>query len=642
MTLRVQSSLALGSKPPPAVPHCDSLHDLATAHTSWEHRVPPPEHVTECDDVAAGCDGSAAPEISLFSGPPLAKLPGSLALEFVGSTQLENASDARLFANNLAAVLVGPDGAHLLVVAVFSGLFFHRFDPLTHTPEPAACLHVDVLSRAVSEDELREMTWPDDPQSWDFVKTCTGWLNSGVLAACGDGGTIAVWACTDLYAAASGHVHSVLVPQHLEPLFEIPVAGSAWGVDFASCVDSAGCVHRIVAASFNDRQAAVYYYGAAQNHVSIVAVELLPHNIPEISFVDYQVQDSIHVAVVSMACVSDQLLTYAISWRMSSGAVDVVSANMYPLATHRDPGQFWTVKPVERRFFKRVYSVRALNGDNALLPALQPHEILRQGVLLTSTHPDPQVTSSLGAAAEWQHLEVPTLGTADPVDEPSKVGPDMGIVFSNGEMDSETQTSDFDMEEFAENETATDEPSLFAEWPLLVYGESVRTECRKALCSDKSALTRSLEQKILAVTSGTSLGLFHADTLFCCARATDAIPYALIPKPRNTHLDRMQLSLVIPKISCFVAASQQGTVTIMRLCQYRGLYAMRQERVFPHFSCYSPSVDAVPLVGVSATERTVFAGSPEYFLYLTYRNGLVLTYRLLDKWDFFETVCLDF
>ena len=78
----------------------------------------------------------------------------------------------------------------------------------------------------------------------------------------------------------------------------------------------------------------------------------------------------------------------------------------------------------------------------------------------------------------------------------------------------------------------------------------------------------------------------------------------------------------------------------MRLCQHRRLYGIIQEHLFPNALSLALGYNGYrTITGLSARNISVAEHLPRYLLYVTYLNGVVLTYEL--KMDLNETLEVD-
>ena len=86
--------------------------------------------------------------------------------------------------------------------------------------------------------------------------------------------------------------------------------------------------------------------------------------------------------------------------------------------------------------------------------------------------------------------------------------------------------------------------------------------------------------------------------------------------------------MVIPELLCFIAATQQGLITIMRLCSYQGvLWYETRTYFFPNALSLSLGYHGYrTIIGLSVRKRTL--EKPIYNLYITYNDGLIIGYQI--------------
>lgn len=580
------------------------------AHLLWEHHDA--ATLAELKEAECKLDESFRPAMhnehpptpsdadpcSLTQVAPASRFKDSIDLQFVGSSDILKLQLSRPYANNLSAVITSKSGEQMLVVAVLATLYFHPFDPLTHQPENSPVLQIVASQEITTFEEDYELAWPYQRHTWNHIKTHTEWLDHEILVACGDSGRVKIWDSDTLFQAAQRKlVNSRLKEMLLKPQLELKAFASAWGVDFAKCVDSSGKVHRISVVSYNSRQVGLFYYNEDQMSFSLICTDLLPNNVPDVSFLSYVEKHGEHIAVVSMACVSKDLINYAFQWRLDSpNVVNVKSIKIQPLATVRGQYGCWTTRPIDVNYFKKVQSYKELTGET-INEGLWCSNILRGLRALRLQVPDPKWSSSLGVTARWQELliRVTNLEGESPND---------------ADQDSEARTQmNLDLK---------------------------LNRCRHShdvdLSKDPTETDKILALKILAVSTWCDVALFRADTLLCCAKTKEVFskkPYLTLVTSSN---NRIQLSTLVPELSSMIVATQLGMVAIFRLCQYQGVYAMRQEHIFPNLDFFGQNNDRERvLVGISVKKLSAHGAYPRFFLYVTYLEGTVLTYCLQDK-----------
>lgn len=540
---------------------------------------------------------------SLVKVSPAHKFDDSLKLKFIASSEIDGIIDSRCYKNNLSSVITSHSGEKMLVVGELSQLYFYSFDPLTLMPHKSPLFCINIEPPITTPEQFRGLTWEFNPHTINFIKTISDWHGGELVIVCGDDGQIIMWNSDKMFKHRSLPNFKVFKNLEAKPDLRINVSASAWGVDLTSCNDSKDQSHDIAVVTYNSRKVELFYYSALEEEFVTLCTDLLPHNVPEASFLSYSETEGKHEAVVSLVSISNDIMTYLFSWVMDSksGRPDVISIKMDIILNYRLEYENWTTKPIDAKYFRKVYSLEELNGDFSNEQSVTEARVLRESIALGSKECN-KFTSSLGIAASWQSLCPPVV----------KFG----------------------------NQSQVEEKEVSARKRDSQYN-SIAQAYKRYETLTSTSMEKSLALKFLAISSRCEISLYRADTLLCCASASDV--FAKTPDlPDEAYFsNRILLSLVIPELSCLVAATQLGLVVIMRLCQYRGIYSMRQEHIFPHFSAYI-SADGLgrPLIGLAANRMSVLGEKSRYYLYLVYSKGHVLTYQLLDSWNNWELLSI--
>lgn len=595
------------------------LESLANeSYTSWEHHGPnllkeikshksnltfnPVENVPTEE---ASLQSLETQFCSLVKPSPAEKFKDSLKLDFIASSELDGIVDSRFYKNNLSTIITSSLGEKILVVGELSQLYFYLFDPLSHVPQKSPSLCINIEPPVTTPEQFRGLTWEFNPHTVNFMKTTSGWSNHEILVVCGDDGQILMWESDSIIYHMSSSGMKTLNYSKAKPDFKLSVPASAWGVDLASLKDSKDHVHKIAFVSYNSRKVELFYFDTQNEEFVSLCTDLVPHNVPEASFLCYLETEGKHEAIVSLVSISSDILTYSFSWIMDhiSGRPDVISIKMNIILNFRLEYENWTSKPIEATYFRKVHSLEELTGDFSSKLAVTEAKVLRESMALDSVKPDIKFSSSLGIAAAWQVFcpSVVKLNDRSPEEEKQEV-----VV--------RKRDSQYN---------------------------SIAQAYKKYKTSTFSPVEKALALKFLAISSRCEIALYRANTLLCCANTSDV--FTTTPKlPEEAHFsNRILISLVIPELSCFIAATQLGSVAIMRLCQYRGVYSMRQEHIFPHFSAYT-NIEGLgrPLIGLAAKKMSTSDVNSRFYLYLLYSNGHVITYQLLDNWSELETLSI--
>lgn len=533
----------------------------------------------------------------LTQNSPADKFHDSIELDFIGRLVLEGMEESCLYKNNLSTIVTSASGAKMLVIGNFCSLKLFQFDPLTFLPSKEPVLKLNLEPRVTTRDDFLGLTWPNTPHTLNYLKTYPDWFGDEILAVCADNGKVFVWRSEVLFEHVQKKHH---VPKtsmyNLKPSFRLEVPGSAWGVDFAKSAATDGTSTYVAAVSFNKRSVQLFSYNESRDKFNLISSELFPHNVPEISILEYTVEDGLHKAICCMACISKEVRIHEFTWKLKACSLEnticYTSVTSEPLFAGRQEFDVWTAKPIEKKYFRKVLSFAALNGDFHRDEDLFSGIILQESVLLQNYTLNPKDKSSYGLAAEWQCMKASTVKYPQCY-EPSEEIEDMLL-----------------------------------DWQYNSLAQAYEQE----FLGIKSSTQTMLANIIVAVTSECNLALYQANTLRRCAYTDEIFKLVPVMSDDHSYCNRILISLVIPELSCFIAATQLGLVTIMRLCQYRGVFAMRQEHIFPNFELIIDlSSTGVPLCGMTARKISAIETAPLYILHLTYLNGMVLTYRLLDK-----------
>lgn len=546
--------------------------------------------------------------------PPAAKYRDLLNLIPVGARISQGLESSRKYKNNLSST-IHAGGCDYLVVCCRSEILVYDFNPQTQSPEKSPSLRFDTRPPFTSTSDRIMLTWPYFPHTINAMRSVDLWIKGPAVGICTDDGSILIWHSQTL-AQEVTRLKSVRPPTgdpdsrfyglKLAADVDIKMDSSAWGLDFASAADSKGNKHHILAVSANSQSASLFYYD--QNQFHRVQTHQVLHNIPEVSFVSYTIEDGEHTVFLSCASISGELLLFKFTFRIVGEKTAptgewpkrlgrVVFDEPYVVRRTNLGSDCWTTKPIHKRYFRPVQSIRAMTGDPFIDDDMEAKQILGESALLGMAQ-DPLKTANLGTAASWQFFESPVVCL------------EASEVLHHHEED----TSKF---------TSVDE-----EYRRI--HQIVKAQC----ITQNETVSKPLEDVILAVSTDKRVGLFRADSLLCIA-ATKQLFTLDIPQNEDTRwCNRISISQVIPEILCFIAVTQLGLVTIMRLCEHRGLYGMRQEHLFPNALSLAVGESTLrTITGLAVRNMSVLPLCPRFFLYLTYSDGLMVTYELRDRSD---------
>lgn len=553
----------------------------------------------------------ATDSFSLLQLPPAAKYRDSLKLNYMGSSTVSGLETSRRYKNNLAVVVLSPGGPDLLVCGCRSEVYVFEFDESRHIPKTNHVLRFDTRPQFTTDGHRIALTWAYYPHTINYMKSVPNWVQGPAIGVCTDDGSVLIWHVKTLRGeivrqAQRKPPDPQLYTVRLEADVSLQLQSSAWGLDFASAYDSDGKQHFVLAASSNTQRATLFYFHELTGGYLSVSTHQLLHNIPDVSVVEYSIVGRQHNVIVSCASISGELVLFqfgfTINWEPSEPHEsqwlfrrEDVQFNE-PIVIRRTSlgSECWTTKPVPIKFFKPVQSIRAMTGDPFIEEDKEVQQILTESKILSMPE-DPKVSAGLGGAAYFQFFDSPVVYLATSENANHRV----------------------------------DDTSKF-----VTFEEEYQRihQAYKHMCKHEISPSAGLQDKVLAVSTGLQLGLFRGDTLFCCG-ATKSIFTLEIPMTNETKwCNRILITHVINELLCFIGVSQQGLVTIMRLCEHRGLYGMRQEHLFPNALSLTIAESSIrTIIGLSVRDLSVSSEYPRFMLYIVYSDGLVLTYELREE-----------
>lgn len=547
---------------------------------------------------------------------PSEKFSNSLKLKHFGIKKIF-ADDFRKFKNNLSTVI--SDGVNdFLVLALNSELVFLTFDKMTHLPS-TQLLRLDTSPPFTSSTDRLISTWPYFPHTINFIKS--GMFNGEqTLAACTDDGTLLMWYSKTIMALISEfekqHKHdndhdSAIASASatntsatvIKPDFQIKMEASLWGLDFKTHNG-----HNIIVASDNSQSVVLLYYHSVDERFYHVKSHQILHNIPEVSIVSCKECDGEHVVEVSCVSISGEIIIFEFKFSFNEGPLNkedfeyfkkelyyYVDSTMERLENRNgiEPNELsilklkkfgrlnfeeplgisrivlnedcWTIKPLDSRWFLPVGSIKDVFGDCKIDETNELKRIEKESRILGKP------------SGIFQYFQSKTV--------------------------SFEQAS----EESYRNAKLT----------------NVDDEYRRV---HKEFINGSTNE-LLLVSTARKLALFRFPSLFCNCSTPKVFDLPIPFNDESKFTNRMSITHLIPELLCFIAVTQQGLVTVMRLCSYKGIYGMRQEYIFPNAMSLSLGYHGYrTIIGLSVRKRTV--DIPCYHLYISYNDGLVIGYQL--------------
>lgn len=551
---------------------------------------------------------SSEDPMHLLEVQPAAKFRDLLQLVSAGTIVVNGVENSRKYKNNLSTVLQSTQG-DFLILCCMSEILFYEFSPDTHLPEPSPVLRFETRPPFTSTADRITSTWPYYPHTINSLKKCDNWLHGAAIAVSCDDGSIYVWHEKTLVgqvqrSKSAIRLNSGFYGLRIAPDYSFKLEASAWGIDFATATDSNNRQHHVLVASSNSQNARLFYYHEPSAQFHSVSTQPLLHNIPEVSVVDYMVaNDGRHHAIISCCSISGELAIISMSFKISR-IEDESTNSIWPrkvgpmsfsepivLAQINLNTDCWTTKPIHSKYFKSVQSIRAMTGDHTIVDDEELAQVLTESKIFEEG-PILKRSGTLGCASYWQYFE-------SPVAHFERTLVNLGSINDTGKF--------YDLNE---------------EYHMI-------HQAYKHQSNHGDVAPHPLKDILLAVSTESRLGLFRSDTLFCCAATRPVFSLDLPLNEETKWCNRISITHIIPELQCFIAATQLGLVTVMRLCEHKGLYGMRQEHIFPNaFSILVTESALRTLVGISVRDMSVSPAYPRFYLYVWFSDGLITTYRL--------------
>ncbi|KAI5949853.1 hypothetical protein CANMA_005433 [Candida margitis] len=627
----------------------------------------------------------------LLKQAPAEKFYNGLKLDAVGTNKLKPIRSTMKYKNNLTCIFSSDND--YLVVAISSDLLIYDFDPITNLPNEKPRLIFDTKPSFTLNSDRVISTWPYFPYGINYVKSCQ-FLGKTTVCACTDDGRLLVW-FVDRFVDQMKQFEPSSERDYfknltISPDFKVKLSASLWGLDVKD---------NIIVASDNSQSVVLLYYHEQDRRFYHTKSHQILHNIPSVSIIKHT-GGKVHVACAS---ISGELVIFEFQFKINAGPlnkydldffehrtmyytdpiiesmeygngdddiyrrrhpdlhndVDLVSSarNVFKRLCFNTPviisrcvvnEDCWTVHSFNRNWFLPVGSLQSVFGDYEIDDAKEDAKIIAESAVLRGkqrlNHRErganddyadvTDVTdnqTSLGAAASFQFYKPDTIDFNGVVDPVIRIPPTAKMTNINDEY-----------------------RRIHKEIVLYEKGHD------------------STKNDFLVVTTSKKVALFKYPTLYCPCATNPLFNLDLYKKEDSCHSNRLSISAVIPDLSCLIAVSQQGIVTIMRLCSYRGVYGMRQEHVFPHAYRMAGSEDGNyrNIVGLSIRQKksSVAMGvnngdcdavggdgdgdgggggggsgvgsggyqmgernGPLYLLYILYNDGSLLSYNLKEE-----------
>ncbi|KAG2732236.1 hypothetical protein G9P44_004653 [Scheffersomyces stipitis] len=666
-----QSSILDNSKTETSEPKSNSYPtNSESAYTNWELRQRVSQDKRNLDSKFIDAFSKDYTTIentdpSRILRKPLAEMyKDGLRLKHIGIRKLHALENIRRFKNNISTIINDSDGRDYLVLASNSELIIFDFDDVVALPNKKSVLRFDTRPPFTSTTDRLISTWPYFPHTVNFIRTFNNFCGRQVLGACIDDGSLMLWYTdtiikyiksmkirekvgrqddADSLYRDTNRFHGLRV----NPDFKFKLEASVWGLDFLNYNDTFGNSHNLIVASDNSQSVTLFYYHQQDSRFYHVKSHQILHNIPEVSFVSHEVSnEGCHLVKVSCACISGELLIFQFEFRIKSGPLDQDEYEYFKKETiyyidstmeihNRDPNlensdeiklkkfkrisfllprvltrtvfgeDCWTTKPISSTYFNEVDSLAVAIGDPFLREEKIVKSIMNESAALDLEF-DPLKTSHLGFGANWQFFQSRVVSiSSETTADLYKAGRITGI----------------------DDEYRRIHKGIVKQWNKIKDRPKVQSLNGKSYSLDEKQDLES--ENFLVVSTTKKLALFRADTLFCTCATKRVFDLAIPFNEEVKFSNRMSITCVIPKLSCIIAVSQLGLATIMRLCCSRGVYAMRQEHIFPNALGLALGYNGYRTIsGLAVREKSILPRVTRYFVYLSYTDGIVVAYDL--------------
>ncbi|CUM68492.1 uncharacterized protein PRCAT00006217001 [Priceomyces carsonii] len=606
----------------------------------------------------------------IVKAPPGSKFRDLINLESLGIRKLFHLESIRKYKNNLSTIIKDPQGNDYLVMGSNSEIFFFGFNSVTQIPNNKMALRFDTRPSLTSTTDRLISTWPYFPHTINFLNVYDNFLGKQILGACLDDGMLMIWfsetitaymnkfnsrktACPYMSHLGGGSgLEENFYGLKIKPDFKIKLEASLWGLDFLSYRDKHETQHNLIVASDNSQSVTLFYYHQQDERFYHLKTHQILHNIPEVSFLNYEIlDDGTHCVKIACASISGELIVFKFRFKVNQGPVNkdeyeyfkrektfYVDPTMEQMENREELNEearirwfkriafsrpvvvnrtllgedCWTSKPLNSKYFKNVQSLRAMVGDPWINEEQEIEHIINESTILDSLY-DPLESSHLGLGACWQFFEAPVVSLASSSIQHQE------YLFKSAKL------------------TTVDDDYRRIHKGVLKTGQKLFSRNKFKSLNDKKyrlQLKDEEDMDFLLVSTSKRLGLFRSDTLFCNCATKRLFDLSIPFNDESKSSNRISITHVIPQILSFIAVSQQGLVSVMRMCCHRGVYGMRQEYIFPNALSLALGYHGYrTIAGLACRDVSVCSAIPIFLIYITYTDGIVITCKLSLKDD---------
>lgn len=540
----------------------------------------------------------AIERIQLFSPSP--SVSNHLKIELKTAIELDMPG-LRKYKNCLSTVFSCQD-VDYLAVALNSSVVVMEFDPITHMPR-AQGHHLETRPVFTHIRDSLVATWQQYPHTINYLQLFKKFNRGPVVAACVDDAHIYIWHTETLIAAVENG------KSKCRGDYMLCMDSSCWGIDIVSWDDDYG-THNLVVASDNSRKVKLMYYSGYDNRWYHVSSVPLYHNVPTVAFCGPPQRDQ-GVYSVEVACglISREVCVFQFNFAISSGP---------QVEDHSLPDVYYVDRQVE---------LQVHENEGTAVPT---------GDYLPRIIFDTPIIKSLSMVDDYVWGVIPMdcryFLRVDSLEE----------VF--GEAASTGWISQHSVERgntYGVNGLLNHHKSPRYGHPSFLHFPTIDDQCHRAHMLIAEYHQNEPPPKFIAMCSTKLMALFTKDHLFCNNYIPRLFNPALIPgADGQLFANRLLIYCLVPSLQCCIVATQQGLVLVVRMCQYRGVYGLRPEVVFP-----SPQLASAfggdgfrTIAGMTVRDRTVDETHPVVLVYLVYTNGMVVAFELQgqvkEKYDF--------
>ncbi|WLF81812.1 hypothetical protein PVL30_005613 [Lodderomyces elongisporus] len=549
----------------------------------------------------------------LLQKPPAEKFHNGLKLNSIGTKRVEGFEHSKKYKNNLTCIMNFHEARDYMVIAANSELLFYKFDAIENLPEAEPCFRFETRPVFTSSTDRLISTWPYFPHTINYITTAL-FNGEDVLAVCVDDGSLLIWKSQtianeiDKFQNKKRHGN---LPLRIKPDFKIKLSASIWGLDFSD---------NIIAASDNSQCIVLLYYHTPDNRFYHVTSHQVLHNIPSVSILKHTDDE----VLVACASISGEMVIFKFNYAIVSGPLgenDLMGKVYYTdqlvetmerrdaelpreqrtsstTSSHcslkrinfADPivisrcvmdEDCWTVQLFKSQWFLPVGSLKNVFGDSDINEEQEMERIIKEKALLGGG-------SALG---DFQFFKPKTVQLSHDDDIRRRTT---------------TMTRPFNTKD--------------------VY--------RRVFKQVQHHYHQNDEPNFLMVTTAKKMALLQIPSLYCSSSTDELFNMDLPYNEDSKHSNRMSIAATIPELSCFIGVSQQGLVSIMRLCCYNGVHGMRQEHVFPNALNLAighhgyRTIIGLCVKGQRQSEGEDFTLPVSYLIYVTYNDGTILGYKL--------------